>query len=232
MSKLSGEQRSQSGSVSLQDLAQSIKRVFVRLGAYKAALESAAFTFNLSEKEDLVSAISAVLTQYESKVTDLADGIQNAQPEQCTEMLLETKELLSPNLHTWNALMFDFKDLLCREKDKQKALKKVQQRTWLSSGCPEGGPDEIDPSALLDSITEEEITSTIKQISEMKDQITVLIAHRLSTIMHADRIYVLEKGRIVETGTHYELLDEKGLYYAMWRQQIGERKYGALRQPA
>jgi len=52
----------------------------------------------------------------------------------------------------------------------------------------------------------------------------VMIAHRLSTIMHADRIYVLEKGHIIETGTHASLLSEKGLYYAMWRQQIGERK--------
>ena len=51
-----------------------------------------------------------------------------------------------------------------------------------------------------------------------------MIAHRLSTIMHADRIYVLEKGDVVETGTHEKLLEEKGLYYAMWRQQIGERK--------
>jgi ATP-binding cassette subfamily B protein len=42
--------------------------------------------------------------------------------------------------------------------------------------------------------------------------------------MHADRIYVLEKGDVVETGTHQQLLEEKGLYYAMWRQQIGERK--------
>jgi ATP-binding cassette subfamily B protein len=42
--------------------------------------------------------------------------------------------------------------------------------------------------------------------------------------MHADRIYVLEKGDIVETGPHDQLLEEKGLYYAMWRQQIGERK--------
>jgi ATP-binding cassette subfamily B protein len=87
-------------------------------------------------------------------------------------------------------------------------------------------------TSSLDSITEEEITSTIKQISEMKEQITVLIAHRLSTIMHADRIYVLEKGRIIETGSHYELLDDKGLYYAMWRQQIGERKYATSKQPA
>ncbi len=79
-------------------------------------------------------------------------------------------------------------------------------------------------TSALDSITEEEITNTIKTISQEKEQITVMIAHRLSTIMHADRIYVLEKGKIIETGSHSELLTEKGLYYAMWRQQIGERK--------
>ena len=79
-------------------------------------------------------------------------------------------------------------------------------------------------TSALDSITEEEITETIRSISARKEQITVLIAHRLSTIMHADTIYVLERGEIVETGSHQELLDAKGLYYAMWRQQIGERK--------
>ncbi|CAN5305092.1 ABC transporter ATP-binding protein [soil metagenome] len=79
-------------------------------------------------------------------------------------------------------------------------------------------------TSALDSLTEEEITNTIKEISSAKEQISILIAHRLSTIMHADRIYVLEKGDVVETGTHENLLQEKGLYYAMWRQQIGERK--------
>jgi len=79
-------------------------------------------------------------------------------------------------------------------------------------------------TSSLDSLTEEEITNTIKQVSSQKEQITILIAHRLSTIMHADRIYVLEKGDIIETGTHQELLSKNGLYYAMWRQQIGERK--------
>jgi ATP-binding cassette, subfamily B, bacterial len=83
-------------------------------------------------------------------------------------------------------------------------------------------------TSALDSLTEEEITNTIRDISAIKEQITILIAHRLSTIMHADRIYVLEKGDIVETGTHEKLLEEKGLYYAMWRQQIGERKKGEL----
>jgi len=79
-------------------------------------------------------------------------------------------------------------------------------------------------TSSLDSLTEEEITNTIKEVSSQRNQITILIAHRLSTIMHADRIYVLEKGDIVETGTHENLLEEKGLYFAMWRQQIGERK--------
>ncbi|RNA61470.1 ABC transporter ATP-binding protein [Chryseobacterium nematophagum] len=77
-------------------------------------------------------------------------------------------------------------------------------------------------TSALDSITEEDITKTIKEVSKQKEQITVLIAHRLSTIMHADRIYVLERGQIVETGSHLHLINEKGLYYAMWRQQIGE----------
>ncbi|MFA6261865.1 MAG: ABC transporter ATP-binding protein [Bacteroidia bacterium] len=79
-------------------------------------------------------------------------------------------------------------------------------------------------TSALDSLTEEEITNTIRSVSEMGSQITVIIAHRLSTIMHANRIIVLEKGEIAETGTHESLLLEKGLYYAMWRQQIGERK--------
>jgi ATP-binding cassette subfamily B protein len=79
-------------------------------------------------------------------------------------------------------------------------------------------------TSALDSITEEEITQTIRNISSNQDRITVLIAHRLSTIMHADKIFVLEQGKIIEQGKHHDLLNEKGLYYAMWRQQIGERK--------
>jgi ATP-binding cassette subfamily B protein len=79
-------------------------------------------------------------------------------------------------------------------------------------------------TSALDSLTEEEITKTIRQISSKQDQITILIAHRLSTIMHADRIFVLEQGSMIEQGKHEDLLNEKGLYYAMWRQQIGERK--------
>lgn len=79
-------------------------------------------------------------------------------------------------------------------------------------------------TSALDSLTEEDITCTLRDISAGKKQIILMIAHRLSTIMHADRIYVLEKGRIVEEGNHESLLEKKGLYYAMWRQQIGERE--------
>lgn len=79
-------------------------------------------------------------------------------------------------------------------------------------------------TSALDSITEEAISNTIRELNDTSNHITVLIAHRLSTIMHADRIFVLEKGVVVETGKHSELLEEKGLYYAMWRQQIGERR--------
>jgi len=79
-------------------------------------------------------------------------------------------------------------------------------------------------TSSLDSITEEEITVTIRDVSVIQDHITIMIAHRLSTIMHADQIYVLEKGKITEFGSHDKLLSEKGLYYAMWRQQIGEKQ--------
>lgn len=78
-------------------------------------------------------------------------------------------------------------------------------------------------TSALDSITEEQITDTVRRVSARSSQITLLIAHRLSTIMHANTIFVLEKGRIVESGDHGALLERKGLYYAMWRQQIGER---------
>jgi ATP-binding cassette subfamily B protein len=79
-------------------------------------------------------------------------------------------------------------------------------------------------TSSLDSLTEEEISKTIREVATNQEAITILIAHRLSTIMHADRIYVLERGGIVESGRHAELVEKKGLYYAMWRQQVGERE--------
>lgn len=84
-------------------------------------------------------------------------------------------------------------------------------------------------TSSLDSLTEEEITETIRSLSSERDLITILIAHRLSTVMHADRIYVLEKGRITESGRHETLVRKKGLYYALWRQQSGENAAPAPR---
>jgi ATP-binding cassette subfamily B protein len=77
-------------------------------------------------------------------------------------------------------------------------------------------------TSSLDSLTEEEISQTIRSVADSRDAITILIAHRLSTVMHADCIYVLERGAIVESGAHEALVEHKGLYYAMWRQQVGE----------
>jgi ATP-binding cassette subfamily B protein len=82
-------------------------------------------------------------------------------------------------------------------------------------------------TSSLDSLTEEEISHTIRDVATSRDVLTILIAHRLSTIMHADRIYVLEHGRVVEEGRHADLVELKGLYYAMWRQQVGERRANA-----
>ena len=79
-------------------------------------------------------------------------------------------------------------------------------------------------TSALDSLTEEEIGRTMREITSTSEVVTVLIAHRLSTVMHADRIHVLERGAIVESGRHEELVEAKGLYYAMWRQQVGERR--------
>ena len=79
-------------------------------------------------------------------------------------------------------------------------------------------------TSSLDSLTEEEISQTIREVAATRDAITILIAHRLSTVLHADCIYVLERGRIAESGRHDELLEKRGLYYAMWRQQVGEAR--------
>lgn len=79
-------------------------------------------------------------------------------------------------------------------------------------------------TSSLDSLTESGITETIRSVSARTDSITILIAHRLSTVLHADRIYVLEKGTIVESGCHDDLVSSRGLYYALWRQQVGERQ--------
>ncbi|WP_332840812.1 peptidase domain-containing ABC transporter [Paraclostridium bifermentans] len=72
----------------------------------------------------------------------------------------------------------------------------------------------------LDSITEKAIERTIHDFSE--GMTTIIIAHRLSTIMRCDNIYILEKGEIKEKGNHKDLLDNKGRYYKLWKEQLPE----------
>jgi len=89
-------------------------------------------------------------------------------------------------------------------------------------------PDLIifdEATSSLDSITEKAITDTIKHVSEVRPSLTmVMVAHRLSTIAHANKIFVLERSRIVEEGSHAELLGKKGLYAALWREQSAEKR--------
>ncbi|HBK14809.1 MAG TPA: metal ABC transporter permease, partial [Erythrobacter sp.] len=76
-------------------------------------------------------------------------------------------------------------------------------------------------TSALDSRTEQEILATLHRVSE--DRTTLAIAHRLSTIADADRILVLDQGRLAESGTHAELLQARGLYAEMWARQQAER---------
>ncbi|HOA97963.1 peptidase domain-containing ABC transporter [Acetivibrio saccincola] len=72
----------------------------------------------------------------------------------------------------------------------------------------------------LDSITEKAIERTINE--HTKGVTTFIIAHRLSTIMRCDKIFVMDKGEIVECGTHKELINKKGFYYNLWKEQLSE----------
>ncbi|WP_294298523.1 ABC transporter ATP-binding protein/permease [uncultured Sphingomonas sp.] len=79
-------------------------------------------------------------------------------------------------------------------------------------------------TSALDSRTEAEILGTLEAIEQGRT--TIVIAHRLSTIVHADRIVVLDGGRVAEQGTHGELLAARGLYAEMWARQQAERRSG------
>ena len=72
-------------------------------------------------------------------------------------------------------------------------------------------------TASLDSETESLIQNSLDDI--MADKTVLVVAHRLSTIAHLDRIVVLDKGSIVEDGSHHQLLELKGLYYRLWQHQ-------------
>ena len=76
-------------------------------------------------------------------------------------------------------------------------------------------------TSSVDNETEEALQKSLEIIS--KDRTTIVIAHRLSTIRHSDSIIVLDDGKVVESGTHEELLDNKSQYFKLWNVQTGKR---------
>ena len=76
-------------------------------------------------------------------------------------------------------------------------------------------------TSAVDNETEAAIARSLERITQ--NRTTIAIAHRLSTIRNADRIYVMERGSLVESGTHEELLDKGGVYAGLWRVQMGLR---------
>jgi len=97
-----------------------------------------------------------------------------------------------------------------------------KQRIAIARAFLEDAPIVVldEATSALDSLTEKQIQVAIFEL--IKDKTAIVIAHRLSTILSMDRIVVLENGSIIEQGTHQQLLDEKGRYYAMWQHQSGD----------
>ena len=97
-----------------------------------------------------------------------------------------------------------------------------KQRVALARAFLEDAPIVVldEATSALDSITEQQIQSAIFELIE--DKTAIVIAHRLSTILRMDRIIVLDGGKIIEQGTHQELLDKDGKYATMWKHQSGE----------
>ena len=97
-----------------------------------------------------------------------------------------------------------------------------KQRIALARAFLEDAPIVVldEATSALDSITEKQIQTAIFELIEEKT--AIVIAHRLSTILRMDRILVLDKGKIIEQGTHQELLDKDGKYATMWKHQSGE----------
>jgi ATP-binding cassette subfamily B protein len=79
-------------------------------------------------------------------------------------------------------------------------------------------------TSAVDNETEAAIQRSLARVAE--DRTAIVIAHRLSTVRHADRIWVLEQGRLAEAGRHEELIEAGGLYAALWRVQTGEAAAG------
>jgi ATP-binding cassette subfamily B multidrug efflux pump len=82
-----------------------------------------------------------------------------------------------------------------------------------------------DALSAVDTYTEEEILSRLREV--MRQRTSIIVAHRVSTVRHADQIFVLDRGRIVERGRHAELIAQNGVYAGMYRKQLLEEELAA-----
>ena len=175
---------------------------------------------NLVQQSTLRQAIAVVPQDTVLFNTTIAENIAYGKPDASLAEIREAAKLAS--LHDFIASLPDGYDTKVGERG-LKLSGGEKQRVAIARAIIKNPTIFLfdEATSALDSRTEKEIQHSLETISAGRT--TLMIAHRLSTVVNCDRIFVLNKGQVEESGTHQELLALNGMYYTMWmRQASGE----------